>query len=69
MSNHLRTATTTVLSESESSASFEAAPPQQLSLFKSTLTTSEPCEACEVTGPGKSGKGTGNDLQSRSPAG
>jgi hypothetical protein len=69
MSNHLRTATTMTLGEGESSASFEAAPPQQLSLFMSMLTTSEPFEACEVTGPGKSGKGTGNYLQSRSPAG
>jgi hypothetical protein len=42
MSSHLRTTNTTALSEDESSASFEEAPPQQLSLFESTLTTSDP---------------------------
>jgi hypothetical protein len=67
MSNHLRTTTTTVLSEGEPSALFEGMPPQQLSLFKSMLNTSEPFEAVEMIGPYTSGK-TGNYLQSRSPA-
>lgn len=69
MSSHLRTTDTTALSEDESSASLEATPPQQLSLFEGTLTTSDPFEAYEVMGPGKLGKVSGNYLQSQSPAG
>lgn len=65
MPSHLRTATTTPLSEDESSASLEAARPQQLSLFKSTVITSEPFERVQVTGPSKSGKSTDNHLQGR----
>lgn len=62
------TATTTPLRDEQPPAPFEISP-QQLSLFKDTLTMSQRCEHYDVTGPGTPAKGDESDLPGRSPAG
>lgn len=62
------TVITIPLRDEQPAAPFEVAP-QQLSLFKDTLTMRRRCERYDVTGPSTPAKGDESDLPGRSPAG